>query len=136
MPDVVRLITQAKAGVTSDIQGVNRRVSLPAPPPDWVKEGVSAYNLRWDPLRKWLTARFKDRLKDGEGFNEKYELDEDRYIFHTPKELTKADRDQIDKLRDKNPKDVKLQTERQSHSPDLPPTDHIPYDYDESDPRA
>ncbi|KAK1955747.1 hypothetical protein LY78DRAFT_664048 [Colletotrichum sublineola] len=36
-------------------------MSFPPPPPGWVLESVSAYDLKWYKLHQWLVDTFKDQ---------------------------------------------------------------------------
>ncbi|EQB46553.1 hypothetical protein CGLO_14382 [Colletotrichum gloeosporioides Cg-14] len=98
------------------IPKIRRQVTLPPPPSGWIIQKVSAYNLEWDHLRKWLINRFKD---DGKGFNEKQAIDEDYFIFYSPKRLTEvADLEAIESLRKRSREDIERLEGRESHSPD------------------
>ncbi|KDN66943.1 hypothetical protein CSUB01_09144 [Colletotrichum sublineola] len=95
---------------------LHRTMSFPPPPPGWVLESVSAYDLKWYKLHQWLVDTFKDQ---GGKFEERQNMDSDNFLFYAPRLLTDAERTYIDnKLRETSKHDERRQANRDVHTPD------------------
>ncbi|KAK1520659.1 uncharacterized protein CCOS01_10778 [Colletotrichum costaricense] len=74
-----------------------RRATLPPSPRGWVEQTVSAYNLKWPDLRRYLIGLYQ--ITDGRRLNERQEMYEDKSYFWVPRELSEAEQRTIDTLR-------------------------------------
>jgi len=79
-------------------------------------ESIRAYNLKWEKLRHWLIEEYAAY----EGFDlDKCQTGiQDKYVVWLPEKLTKEQKEQIDRLRDRDLYEVARQRNRDSHSPD------------------
>lgn len=65
-------------------------------PSGYVKQWVSAYNLKWADLRKWLVeTRFKNAPELDSVLVQDMDCLQDYFYFHVPEVLTAADADAI-----------------------------------------
>ncbi|KAK7911647.1 hypothetical protein PG985_014128 [Apiospora marii] len=88
--------------------------------PDYVEQAVSAYNLEWAKLRKWLVEeRFANEPELAKSLVEDLGYADDFFRFYIPNSLTPSDGTAINRLRDVTSK-AKARTSR-SVSPDPDP---------------
>ncbi|KZL63078.1 hypothetical protein CI238_05907, partial [Colletotrichum incanum] len=94
---------------------LQRAATFPAPPRGWVLETVSAYNLKWTRLRKWLANNFKEH---GGEFKERQTMDNDTFLFYVPRRLRDHELSAIDTLRETSRADHERQQDRRTKTPD------------------
>ncbi|KZL78226.1 hypothetical protein CT0861_07795, partial [Colletotrichum tofieldiae] len=92
-----------------------RAATFPAPPRGWVLETVSAYNLKWSRLRRWLANNFKEQ---GSEFRERQTMDNDTFLFYVPRRLREHELSAIDTLRETSRADQERHQDRRRKTPD------------------
>ncbi|KAI8624439.1 hypothetical protein F5Y19DRAFT_454370 [Xylariaceae sp. FL1651] len=80
------------------------RANLPRPSTIYAdspyhKETISAYNLDWFKLKKWLVDRFISTDSNIQNVLEEHMMQHDVHYFRTPQKLSQTDKDNIEKLR-------------------------------------